>query len=51
MPFTGPTATTTAMSLAECADVQQVQRQTYKRFILLRCNRIRVVSVTYVHDC
>ena len=51
MPFTGPTVTTTAMSLAERADMPQVQHQTYKPFVLLRCNRIRVVSVRYVHDC
>ena len=51
MPCTGPTATTTVTSLGERTDMQQVQRQTYKRFILLRCNRIRVVSVRYVHDC
>ena len=51
MAFTGPTATITAMNSAEQAEIGQAQHQTYRRFVLLRCNRIRVVSATYVYVC
>ena len=42
MPCTEQTATITAMNSAEAAARAPTQHQPYRRFILLRCNRIEL---------
>ena len=49
MPFTGLTATTTAMSSAEATARAPTQHQPYRQSILLHCNRIRVGLAVDVH--